>query len=80
MSETMWPDWPAILAESIRTIISTQCHPQALKDAERALARYDEQDKIIHEAGCWYRGIVEPRPSCSEGTRVVWKGLISPLG
>lgn len=67
MSETMWPDWPGILAESLRTVLSTECHPIALKDARYALSRYDEQKKIIQEKGCWYRGIVEPLPSFLEG-------------
>ena len=39
----MWSDWESILAETLRAVLETKCHPQSLKDAEYNLRCYDQQ-------------------------------------
>ena len=41
----MWTDWDSIMAETVRAILETDCHPQALKDAKYNLEIYDKQKK-----------------------------------
>jgi len=43
----LWSEWPGILAESIRTILDSQEHAHAMRDAAYALKCYDEQVKTF---------------------------------
>jgi hypothetical protein len=43
----MWSDWDTILAETLRAVLETNSHPQALEDAKRNLEIYDKQKKEL---------------------------------
>ena len=43
----MWSDWAEIMAETLREVIETNSHPQALKHAVHNLSVYDKQCKAV---------------------------------